>query len=223
MKKQYLRATLAGLGTLVPALAQCAGGHYEVEDAELVDRSACELEAWHSRVDADHHESNAILTCNPAGWFEVGAGAERLLDNGDRYDTIAELNGKTLLAQGDGWASGLYAAGFRSHNEDEVPEWEVRLPVTLEPSQRLAVHLNAGWSWQRGERNETLWGLGAEQELPGGVSLIAETFGSSRGGSTFAQAGLRFELGSTELDLGYGRPRDNGDDSQLTLGLIQPF
>ena len=221
MNKHYLHATLAGLGALVPTLAQGAGGHYEVEDAELVDPSACELETWHSRVDADNHESNAILTCNPAGGFEIGAGAERLLEDGSGYDTIAEFNAKALLAQDESWAVGIHAADFRSHNAGQIPEWEVRLPVTLEPLQGLAVHLNAGWSWQRGQDNKNLWGLGAEQALVKGVNLIAETFGSDRGGSTFAQAGLRFELGSTELDLGYGRPRDNGDDSELTLGLIQ--
>ena len=213
---------VTALAALLPAMGQAAGGHYEVEDADLVDTGACELETWHTRVDSDNHESSAILTCNPLGGFELGAGAERLLEDGDFYDTVVEVNGKMLFASGDAWAAGLYAAGFRSHQAGRIPEWEVRVPFTFEPLEPLALHLNAGWSWQRGDENETLWGVGADYALLDGVSLIVETFGSDRGDSTFAQAGVRFDVAGTEVDLGYGRDRD-GDDDQYTLGAIWHF
>ncbi|MCH8544550.1 MAG: hypothetical protein LAT61_13365 [Alcanivorax sp.] len=184
-----LAVTLAAGFTLANQ-AHAAGGHYVVEDALLVDPSGCELESWHSRLDRNNADTALLLTCNPTGAFDIGGGLVRTEENGE-YDTLVELNGKFLFRDAAEHRFGLGLAAIATYSNDsaKLETVELLLPATFNATDSLAIHANVGHANERNDANAGLWGVGIDLAVHQQVSLIAESFGTDRSGSTFHQAG----------------------------------
>lgn len=204
--------------------AHAAGGHYEVDDAALIERGSCELEVWHTRFDGDVSESVLFPACNPWGDLQLGVAAIRASQAGDQSATLAEVEAKTAWqdAEADGWALGLAVLGTWNESDGRYEKTTLLVPLTLAASERLLVNLNAGWVNERDDEDASLWGAGVVYDLHHHLDVIAETSGTHRG-ETRAQAGLRMIFRDAHIDLGYGRMRRDSSDDWWTVGLARGF
>lgn len=215
---------VAGLGlALTCSGAHAVGGHYAVDDAALVEPGRCELEGWYARADGDNDDYTVVGACNPWGNLELGLGASRLQTAGER-DTVAEVGAKLLFREltpgGFGW--GLAVATTYGGALERLEGAAAYLPLSVDVAEGLVLNYNLGWAHERDGDDAAIWGVNGIYQLAPGWGLIAEAYGTHRGG-TELQAGLRYEIGPARLDLGYGRARADSDDDWYTLGLGWAF
>jgi len=204
-----------------PMIAQAAGGHYVVDDAELVGAGQCELEVWFSRFDSNTDALMIMPACNPGGNLELGLGVGRADPGGE---TFVELAAKTLVQPvGEtGWGWGIAGAAHFSDGLSELEAIEAYIPVTRELNDQLLMHVNVGVAHERNGDDLAIWGLGFDYSVLNGVNLIAETYGSHQGG-TELQTGLRFGVGEGHVDVSYGQTVSNSDDNWATVGFAWMF
>jgi hypothetical protein len=219
VKLRILVFAFAASVTVLSSPAMGAGGHYAVDDAVLVDPGRCLIEAWHARADRNNTDYTVLPACNPAGKLELGMGLSRIQEAGD-YDTQVEFYAKTVAREVQlgsyGWGVAVSSTWGGALQRSESAAAYVPLSVHLiEP---LLLHFNAGWADERGADHAAIWGSGADYSLAPRVNLIAEIYGTHRGG-TELQAGLRYSAGAGVVDLSYGRARATGRDDWVTVGV----
>ncbi len=221
---------LAGaLLCLAPAFA-VAGGHYIVDDANLIEANRCELELWHTRIDGGGYDAFVSPTCRFGGNYQFTAvfGNER--DEGEN-EQVYGFEAKTLFTQLDthGYGIGLVVG---SEYLTETSQWETLfafVPFTLPlADERALVHVNLGWERERSEetRNTLAWGLGSEVEIVGPLGVVAEIHGNDRSGrESSIQAGPRLALlnDSVLLDATFGRELGGDNTRTYTLGMTYAF
>lgn len=223
MRKIVLTGCVPGLALALSNAALAAGGHYAVDDATLIDPGRCAVEAWYARADGDNDDVTVIPACNLTGNLELGLGLSRLQEAGER-DTVVEFAAKTLFRELEpgGWGWGLAVAstwgGALERHEGAV----AYLPLSVHAGEALVLHGNLGWAYERDDDDAAIWGVGADYGLTPWVNLIAETYGSHRGG-TELQVGLRFGIADGALDLSYGRSRADAGDDWVTVGFAWDF
>jgi hypothetical protein len=203
------------------ASARAAGGHYAVDDAVLVDAGRCQIEAWYARS-ASSYDITLVPACNPSGNLEIGFGVSRVRLDGE-HETVAELTLKTLFREleTEGWGSGLALTTTYGGALERRLGATIYAPVSARIDSRLTLHSNVGWSYDPDEANAAIWGIGSEWRLSGRMGVVAEIYGTHRGGAEL-QMGQRYDLGKGALDLGYGRARGDGD-GWLTVGVGWQF
>ncbi len=213
----------------LPATAQ----QYVVDDAAIVDPGACHLEAWHGR-----HASWILPACQPISNWEFAAGVG-FVDEGDgaREPTYA-LEAKTLLRSlspndwGIGIVLGLGPNPSAVPGERRLGDVYAFLPASLSLSDDLVVlHGNAGWQWDRADRqedggpgegdHEVTWGVRADLGLFPDLTAIGELSeeGSAR---PEYQSGVRIHLpdAGIEIDLSWGGHLEEGErGARFTAGV----
>lgn len=221
------RRVLSVLGMVIASLATASalgmGGHYVVDDAALADPRRCEVYGWYSRGGSNDQALEAELACNPLGNFELTLGVGRFKDAGG-WDTGLALEGKTLFKEPaiGSWGWGLVG---RSEWRDTLSSHEnvqLYVPVTLAINDHVLLHVNGGGVWERNDSNAFTWGAAADVALTPELSLIAETYGTHRGGTEY-QVGLRNGLGAGFIDFSYGWTRSSFSDNWFTVGLAWMF
>jgi hypothetical protein len=214
---------IAAGATLSPSPVMAAGGHYAVDDAGLVDPGRCMLEAWHARADRDNTDYTVMPACNPGGTLELGIGVSRVNRSAD-YETQVEFAAKTILREVQlgsfGWGVAISSTWGGALQRSESAAAYV--PLSLHLVEPLLLHFNAGWADERGADHAAIWGSGADFTLASRVNLIAEIYGTHRGG-TELQTGLRYSSGAGVIDLSYGRARATGRDDWVTAGFAWNF
>lgn len=188
-------------------LAACAasahaGRPLATEDADVLERGACEWEGFAARVQADDSPSARGATTQVGcglGWQSQAALAySRVRSDGVTGEGLL-LGGKTrLVPRGDettGWtlAWGLAAAreGGGSFEHDAS---YLTLVATTTLAEGLLGHANLGWlRTEHPGTNSTLWNLALEQSVGGGVDLMGELFGDDRS-EAWLGLGLRWTL-----------------------------
>ena len=183
-----------------------AGRPLTTEDAAALEDKACQVEAW---IDRSRIDTRAWLVpaCNFGAGIEWQAGFARAHeDNGSAFSESYLQAKKVLFEASDAKTAMGIVAGFArivrrdTHRGYEDPYLIV--PVTWTPTERTAIHVNAGWSRDR-ERaaDTTLWGIAAEQQISTRWTLVAEAFGTDRdrpsariGARINAARGLDFDL-----------------------------
>lgn len=216
-------AGILGAGMLGTAPAFAMGGHYVVDDAALADPQRCEVYGWYSRGGSNDQALEAELACNPLGNFEITLGAGRFKDAGG-WDTGLALEAKTLFrapAVGS-WGWGLVGRSEWSDTLSTHENVQLYVPVTLAVNDHVLLHVNGGGVWERNDKNAGTWGAAADIALSPGLSLIAETYGTHRGGTEY-QLGLRNGFGAGFIDLSYGWTRSSASDNWITVGLAWMF
>jgi hypothetical protein len=217
---------------LLPGAARTQ--QFVVDDAALVDRNACQLEAWHGETETRFEPACQLVRGLElmAGVGLVGAGRGRQLEY--------RLEAKYLLREpGDRRLGVALLAGLEYQPGEQGAGLEsvyAYVPVTVPVrGEQLLLHANLGWHYERdahehgGEVHDEphhalTWGLRADLLLPVAgerFALIGELFGEDRLLPEF-QVGLRSELIAERLtlDLSWGGHTQGGlRGAGWTLGL----
>jgi hypothetical protein len=206
---------------LLPAAMSCqAGRPLATEDADILDKGACEWEGFFARETAA--ASPALRTwatqvgCGIGFTSQVALAYSRAKADGASAQGLTLLGKTGLIERKDdglgltlAWTVGgeKLAGGSFKHELTQV-----NLVATQELAKRLKGHANLGWLRSESARsNSTTWNLAAEYAPGGGIDLMGEIYGDDRG-KPWVGAGARWNLSdSVSLNGSYSvrteRPR----------------
>jgi hypothetical protein len=194
-----------------------------VDDAVIVDRGACQLEAWHGA-----RASWILPACQPIRNLEVTVGAGYVDDGDGHRETEFAVELKTPLrplAPND-WGVGLvFGVGPNPSAEPGFARFGdvyAFVPASLSVADdRLLLHGNLGWEWHRDgvdhgnhvhdeDSHHLTWGLRTDVALSDLLSVLAEVHGEDRLRPAW-QAGLRFHFpdAGVEMDVSVGGHADS--------------
>lgn len=175
MSIPFLRCSVLSLAALAfNPMATHAAGHFEVDDAHMLDAGRCQYEAWATRVNGD---SESVAHLGPAcriGPLEVGINLERLNQPGDRAIAL----GPRLK-----WATGIEGTPFSvavtwmasfDATHGGRPTQSMNIPLTWQLADSLQIHANLGTDWNAVDGYQRRVGLAGEWAANDAVSLIAE-------------------------------------------------
>jgi hypothetical protein len=209
MKKLYFIVRVAGaaavlaLGMATPAEAQ----QLIAEDAAIVERGACQLEAWHGE-----EESWILPACHFIPGLEIEAGIGFLTGHGNGREMEWVVQGKYLVREtptngvGFGVILGFEFDPGADAGGNRLAGVYATVPVTLSlRDDRVLLHGNLGWHFERDDHGHAhggehdlghhalTWAARADVALPLAgerVSWIGEIVGEDRLLPEF-QVGLR--------------------------------
>jgi len=196
--------------TLVLALAGRAalamGGHFDVDDANVLAPEHCQVELW-----TVHGESLRSVHLGPAcraGPLEVGVNLERL-SVGGLADRIAGAQLKAATNWLPDLDVGLVAAASRDTTKG-VNLLTAYVPLTWSLGSALQVDANLGVD-RLGDRGRTRRvGIAGEWALDERFTLLAERFSALD--LTLTRCGLRVALGEqASVDLSAARVSNTGN------------
>jgi hypothetical protein len=202
-----------------------ASGPYIVDDADIVDRDAMQVEAWWSIA-----RGQRILNIVPAGHFGGVPGVEwSLALNGTRLagadQDSAAIQAKWQLAAPGQMRPGLalvHNLAFRLGDAAPVAASGF-VAATLPVGRRLSLHANAGRAIDLADPADSGWAGGARAEWairPDRIALHAESFASEATGRGW-QIGVRPTLGrrgKVDLELVAGGNLAGERARWITLG-----
>jgi hypothetical protein len=207
----------------------------QTDDADVLDRGTCEVEAFAARLSAVSvvtRKREVQLGCGLglSTQLALATGTESV--QGQRTQVRA-LAGKTGLLQVPAAAerSNLLTLSYavdwaRTTGETwRHADSEVKLVYSAQLAGDFTLHANLGSGRdQQARRSRTSWGLAVEHGGWGTVSLMTEVFGDDREPPSW-NAGLRWAVLPERwfADLSYGRQMAGGTPRLLTLGLKLVF
>lgn len=234
-----LRAGLH-LAAIAVALALAPSAHagrpLVTEDANVLDRGACELESFAAR--ARERDAPSTRSISVQAGCGIGLDTQLALQavrtrGGEAGDTLA-LVGKTALRAPTDDSAGFtiaYALGADRPRDD--PGWRrfraetgTVLGVLTAPLGVATLHANLGWTRQRSSgTNSTLWAVAVEREQAlGPVDLMAETYGDDRSAPWLALAARWAVIPERlMLDASYGVQTASGHPRLVTVGVKFAF
>lgn len=202
---------------------------FVVDDARVVDRGACQLEAWRRNNADDSHEYWAIPACNVKGLELTFGGGYLSPDPPGTDQTDYQFQAKTLFKELEvnGWGWGI-AAGVLRHadinlQQNLIGNYYFYLPVSRSLlDDRIVVLGNVGAIDNRdADRRGMTWGLGGEFYVHPRFMLAAEAYGAT-GFERFAQVGVRPWIvpEHVQLDGSYGGSLERfGDVHWNSIGI----
>jgi len=217
-----MRFTLAAASlTLLAAQSQAAGGHFDVDDATVLDPGRCQVEAWSVRAPA---AATSVVHVGPGcrvGPVEMGLNLDRASTTG---------NGRTLLGPQLKWvadplvdklsAGVAWSASYDLTNRGR-PAQTAYVPLTWWAAEKLWVHANIGADR---DAQGTRWrrrGLSGEWAASDRFTLIAER--TKIFGDWTSRLGGRFSLNtSLSIDLSAARVGPQAEHVYV-VGLNQEF
>ena len=224
----FLVGSLATFLFFSAPVSPAAAQQYVVDDAEIVDRGACHVEAWHGE-----RASWLLPACQPVRNLEIAVGVG-FVDEGDgRRETEYAIEAKTLfrpLAPGD-WGAGLVLGvgpnPSAEPGERHFGDLYAFVPASLSiADDQLIVHGNVGWEWQResaeaSDEHFLTWGVRGDVALHELLSFIGELH-SEDDHRPACQVGVRIHQpeAGVEVDLSWGGHTDgNRHGAGFTVGL----
>lgn len=201
--------------------ARAAGGHFDVDDAAVVEPGRCQYETWLVRAPA---ASATVFHLGPA--CRVGP-----LELGLNYDRASTPNGlRSSVGPQLKWIVdplfGVFAAGLAwaaAHDLDRGgrPAHTLYVPVTWTASDRLSVNANLGADWDFTGQRDRRVGLSAEFAVHEKLTVIAERIRVA--GDWTSRLGARVMLGEViSIDLSVARTGPNAIRSYV-IGLNHDF
>lgn len=181
--------------------AQGAGGHFEVDDAYVLDPGRCQVEAWLTRSPALSLTALHLGSACRVGSLELGLSVDR----------SAAGNPTTVLASQVKWASGAWrdrgqigvgaAIGLDTRNGRWLET--VYVPMSWRIADAFWVHANLGVDRDRAGLHRRHGGS-AEWAMGPGWILLAERVAIV--GAHTTRIGIRFAATSfTNIDIGAAR------------------
>lgn len=209
--------------------AWAAGGHYPVDDTELVEPGVLSLESWAQWQDSDTWELAAVSAVTVGDEVEVALGVYRLENEGDRqtrFEPAVKFRLPWSARDGTVTTAMSFMAGV---NDGSLEDLLWNLPVSGVVSDDLVVLVNAGWLREKdsGDWSNRLYlGAGFERNLTDSLGLIGQVYREGRDEEAGAQLGLRL-AGSgpvDAVDFAVGRPLSGQDkDWFFTVGAAFTF
>lgn len=225
-RRSLFAALIAGAMLVGAAESWAAGGAFAVDDAAVDEPGACKVETWGSFADNTDRIGVIAPACvvNLLRPIEIGVSLARL--RSDRaWTTEGVIKGKTnLLPVVTGrLGAALVGGAVFDLTAGEHTHVFFALPLTYSFNDQFRINLNAGWLWEREQRQSFFtWGAGIEWAFANPVTFIAEVFGLAGHGDDDPrfQAGLRFTPRDWfDIDLIYGRNITGEDANWITVGL----
>lgn len=217
------RAALLALACALPApWTVAAGGHFEVDDAAIVNEGRCQVEVW--KIHAARNTGGDSPHIGPAcrvGAFELGLN----LDHRHDQTGVVRTAGPSVKWVVDPLVSRLsaglaYAVAFDLRPGGK-PIHSMIVPLTLFPSERLQVHANVGGDWGGGVPSTKRVGVGAEWSPNDRFTLMAERILRLQDG--ISRVGARWMV-NDDLGLDLSVARSSATGARIvTLGFNQEF
>lgn len=217
------RASTIVAGLAFSAIASAAGGHFDVDDAAIVETGHCQYEAWLARA------PSAALPATPAhlgsgcrvGPLELGFNLDRLSNSSDsvvfagpQLKWVADpLVG--ALSAGIAWSAvrDLKRGGRLAHT--------AYVPLTWAPDDRIALNANLGADWDFDGTRTLRVGASGEWIVHERLTLIGERVKFA--GAWTSRLGARFILSpAISFDLSAARV-GQGATRVYVIGLNQDF
>ena len=219
--RRPLRGLAASSLIATPLPAVAAGGAHGVDDAGVETPGACHLESWVSDLGGGERLLDLSPACTPGALptVEIGGAVQQVGAPGDRRWLAGPAVKWTLYEGGRGPAVGLAGSALIDLRSGHIDSAAFMVPVTVRPSETLAVSLNAGVGHARGDGAHLLYGAQVEVAAAKGIALMAEVFGRPDERPAL-QGGLRwtFNRDSMDIDLLAGRQAGSKGEASLTLG-----
>lgn len=217
---RYLLFHLAHLA-LAAALASTAGVAFagrplNVDDANVNDPGAGQVEAWYARQPGHTPVWTLAPAWSPAQGIELGAAVAR--------DTRADLTTRSIQAKfrfTPAKENGCNTGGVIgvAHTPGEGSTHYLNGLLSCNWAGTGALHTNLGYTRARGGPSLATWGMAWEQEL-GPVTAHVEVFGQRHDKPTMAFGARREVAPSVQLDGSIGR---QNREWLYTLGLKFQF
>jgi hypothetical protein len=204
-----------------PQLAQAAGGHHSVDDAEILAAGACEQENWASRAQGGTRLLHVGGACR-VGPVQLGAAAEYARNQGASA-TAWGLELKWAHAVTDSFSLGVVVQ----------PAWQVRVRpryqgvgalalASWKPRDDLAFHVNAGRDFVQGGGDEKRGGIAAEWRAVEDGWLTVERYREQA--THFTRAAVRWQAAKHwSVDLSRARRLAGPAPSNWTIGVSFVF
>jgi hypothetical protein len=189
MHQGALARALALSFGLAAGAAWGAGGHHSLDDAAILEPDTCEAESWLVRSRAGPRSLHAGGACR-VGPVELGAAAEHARDGG-ASETAYAVQAKWATEIAPGFNAGLsLASGWLTHVRPLYRTTSFVALATWTPRDEVALHLNAGRDFLKGDGDEKRAGVSLEWAPRKDWSLTAERYLEQR--THFIRAGLRW-------------------------------
>lgn len=199
-----------------------AGPPLNTDDAGTLAEGSCQLEL-RERAGQRLQLQYVQPSCNFGGRVEWALNLAHAQPDGAPSQTFMGLQGKTTLAQGQGWAGAFSAAVVHELRRGEpATTGYATLIGTVNPGSSTAAHLNLGLSQQRGRHGVPNWGAAVEWGVSDAWTLLGERYGE-RHARPATQVGARTWLKPNvlQLDATIGRERFGGrGERYATVGLV---
>jgi hypothetical protein len=224
---RYLMLSMALAGGL-PLSALAAGGHYPVDDADIIAPGDFQIETWYTRVDGNNSEFAFLPAWTPSGTsLELTAGLIRVEEGGENFNRFEPAAKWQFSPIGPGRVA-LATAVQLGFDDGDFTDWLVNVPVSYELTGAPAVlHGNLGWirSREDGNSDRAFFGAAFEWEATAVFDLIGQIYREGADEDPEAQLGLRFgfEGPLDHIDFAAGRTLRGETDWFLTAGLALTF
>jgi hypothetical protein len=221
LRRARAGALLAGL--LSGGCVMAAGGHHAVDDAAIADAGACKLESWWSAAQGGDRLLHAGGGCR-VGPVELNPAMEYSRPaNGGGSETTTSVQVKWASELSPGFSAGLELQGnWQAHVRPRHQGNTLVSLFTWAVRDDLALHLNLGRDFVRGEADQNRGGVSAEWKAHPDWSLVAERYLDA--GTHFLRAGARWAV--TEgwsVDLSRAQRLHGPAGSNWTLGTTWQF
>ena len=215
-KKTFLAGLLAA-----PLLAQAAGGHHSVDDAEILPVGGCEQENWGSRAQGGARLLHVGGACR-LGPVQLGAAAEYARDQGASASAWG-LEVKWARPVAEGLSVGVVVQpAWQAHLRPGFQGVSALALATWRPRADLAFHANAGRDFVHRDRDEKRGGVSGEWMPVQDWWLTLERYREQ--GSHFARAGVRWVAAEHwSVDVSRAHRLAGPAPSNWTIGLSFAF
>lgn len=201
-----------------PTAAHAAGGHFDVDDAVMLEPAHCQYEAWLARAPSGPSAATLLhfgSGCR-VGQVELALNIDRLSIDAERR-TLAGPQVKWVTEVSAGFAAGwVWSATFDLRSGGR-PAHALYAPLTWAANDALAFNVNVGADWNAAGVRTRRLGASGEWGVRDGLLLIAER--AQLGGGWISRLGARFTLtDSISIDVSAARV-EGGSGRVYVVGL----
>lgn len=221
MRTDLRHLLLAVAAALPSGGAQAAGGHFDVDDAAVLDPGHCQVETWGGRAPA---LDASVLHLGPAcrvGPVELGLNLDRL-GNADGARTLLGPQLKVVIDPlVERLSVGLVLSAATDAAHGGRPWRTLVAPATWWLAETWWLHANVGADWAPSGLRTRRLGLAGEWAAGNGFGLSAER--AQSGGEWVSRVGGRFSVSDT-LSIDVSAARVGPRASRLyAIGLNREF
>lgn len=217
-----LRALLLTTFALSGLPVHAAGGHYAVDDAEVMEDGRCKIESWYQRFSGAGRLLHLGAACG-VGPLELGAATEPQREDGASTASHA-LGVKWATPVAPGLSAGLSATPvWQAHSRPRFQGTAANALLTWTPAENWRLHANLGRDFVRRGDDQARGGTAIDWTPGGGAWQLAAERYRQQGGH-FVRAGLRWTSDSHWIvDLSRAVKRRGQGESVWTVGLTREF